>query len=78
MLNAAEHPTTARWLPYATLTGAVGIFSIGAVFVRMAQAEHVPSLVIAALRFLFATPMLSACWRAHDLNHGASLPVSMG
>lgn len=75
MLNAAEHPTTARWLPYATLTGAVDIFSIGAVFVRMAQAEHVPSLVIAALRYLFATLMISPFLLARSRLESRRIPA---
>ncbi len=60
MRNAAERSAVpARWIPYATLTATVCIFSIGAVFVRMAQAEGVPSLAIAALRYLFAVMIIA-------------------
>jgi drug/metabolite transporter (DMT)-like permease len=60
MLNAVSTPKlAARWLPYAALTGALCIFSTGAVFVRMAQAEGVPSLAIAVLRYLMAASILT-------------------
>jgi drug/metabolite transporter (DMT)-like permease len=57
--TAASSRTTTRWLPYAVLSGAVVVLSTGAVFVRMAQSEHVPSLVIAALRYAFAVSILT-------------------
>ena len=57
--TAARQQVMARWIPYATLTGAVCIFSLGAIFVRFAQAEHVPSLVIGTLRYSFAAMILA-------------------
>ncbi|MBZ0303994.1 MAG: DMT family transporter [Anaerolineae bacterium] len=56
---AAQPKVTARWVPYAALTGAVVIFSFGAIFVRLAQAQQVPSLVIAALRYTFGAAILA-------------------
>ena len=60
MAEAAAPPRTfTRWLPYTVLMTAVTILSFGAIFVRYAQAEGVPSMAIAALRVLFAAGLLA-------------------
>jgi len=59
MIDAAHPKTAARWLPYAALALGLCVFATGAVFVRMAQAEQIPSLAIAVLRYFFAVMILS-------------------
>ncbi|MAS32373.1 MAG: hypothetical protein CL610_00105 [Anaerolineaceae bacterium] len=56
--TATPSKAPARWLPFATLAAAIFLLSTGAVFVRTAQAEGVPSLVVAVLRYTFAATIL--------------------
>ena len=67
MANIAIHAkATPRWLPYLVLAAALVIMSLGAIFVRLAQAEHMPSLVIATLRYGCAVLLLSPYVLLHD------------
>jgi drug/metabolite transporter (DMT)-like permease len=50
---------TRPWGPYAALGLGIFVLSWGAIFVRIAQAQGVPSLVIAALRYSTAAVLLS-------------------
>lgn len=60
MLNtAASHKPAINWMPYIILAVALCFMSTGAVFVRLAQAEHIPSLAIATLRYIVAVSILT-------------------
>lgn len=56
---AAVNLSEVQWKPYVAL--AVGIFvgSIGVIFIRNAQLEHIPTLAIAALRFILTFAVLT-------------------
>ena len=59
-MSAISIPTQQRsWLPYVALSLAVVLFSWGAIFVRLAQAQGMPSLAIAAIRYSAATLILT-------------------
>lgn len=51
--------TTPQWRPYAFLAAGILVGSIGVIFIRMAQLEQVPSLVIVTLRLILATALLT-------------------
>jgi drug/metabolite transporter (DMT)-like permease len=54
-----ESPVTSHGITYAVLALAVAIVSTASILVRYAQAEGMPSIVIAALRLGFATLVLT-------------------
>ena len=57
----AEHKSVSSpaLLPYLGLAAAILLMSMGAILVRLAQGEGLPSLVIAALRYSFAGTILA-------------------
>jgi drug/metabolite transporter (DMT)-like permease len=60
MINAAAPQKSAvNWMPYIILAIALCFMSTGAVFVRLAQAQHIPSLAIATLRYIVAVSILT-------------------
>ena len=46
------------WLPYAVLAGGVLVVSTASILIRLAQAEGMPSLTIAAMRMGLAALIL--------------------
>ncbi len=53
------HTIAPRWRPYAALIAGVIAVSFASIFIRLAQEEHAPSLVLAAARLWVATLVLT-------------------
>ncbi|MBZ0294137.1 MAG: hypothetical protein K8L99_16365, partial [Anaerolineae bacterium] len=71
---ASVDSSEVQWKPYVALIVGICVGSIGVIFIRNAQMEHVPTIAIASIRFILTFAILTP----FVLHHYRSQITSLG